>query len=1310
MAKGLFQLAIVGSEDKVLTKDPQITFFKTVYRRHSNFTLFQHKLPFTGTLKFGTETSCNIDKIGDLLHKLYIVIDLPQILLHSLPMMRESIKILLKEHDIIWMYDFNDEISDDDLFDILNLIDDKITSLTNLISTHTTIIQNINSNSNLNPSTSHLSLELYIKEFQTYLLPENYKIIYDFLNALSLDETNVNIYDLDYIQKILYYSIRSFTDGNLDITKSVFVIRPDQSSFLGDAYILISNIEFGNYNNVQLINSLKLFQDQLNYIYKNDEIITHDYKILDPYITLLKYYESSSTIISDNTLLYNNVHYLTQNMILNMRLNLEVMFNIFSILAQNKYTFTILKKYKFQTGTQPNDITARFINISQQNIISFSRLDLFTNFILEESNLRGSIYQQVKNEGNYHYYGIYIQQIISSFNANIASLFNNETYDDYFKNNISDVWSRLTFVSENYNSYTNLNTLDSGLATIFAGALLLNFIPLLVLTDLNNELIYYANIIFPGDIAFITSFTNTITQLATLITTNIKPSLMINAVDITNLTTIIAGYRQNAKDKFLFSLLRPEMNMAQFVSGYTDKSIITPMMYIKITYLKNINEILTNYLVGNPNAIKITNTFNVVINSFFTPTVNIPIYSQYQRFYRIYDGNTVDYFTQPINYICDVVSSIWFNIQNDFILMFNNLFNNNLLNLTYFNNYLGSDIHSDLKYIVDHFIDVKYVDDSNFIDYYLLNSDIIFNEDLSFFISVSNYINAENIYQLYYNNNYTLFKNLLNVKFLQLNRNIMTFNKLSNIINEFTFRISGNPLFGYNSDTQTKLDFILTSVTTQILNSNIFNVCDIIDAMLIKFNTSISSTTNPFLVGTNLYNWYNKYNVNIIAMDNNKITICSELMQSIINVLTSSYIYNDVIYKLNRPNFFTKKNDVFVYIQKYILKINKINMDIYNSTSILQLYNSFISLHTKKINDANIILNKINNVNQHNNKLLTEPKLYTIIKNMIVGISYPFSWIQYLGYFCIEYISLVINQQEIDRNTGAWLFIYNSLFEKLDYQRGNNIMIGNVKILTSHNTNIKPTYRLYISLQHWFCRYIEASLPIISLHNSNICIRVKLKNIQNLYFSTTKISKKLNLSGFVLGEFIYVDNKERNIIAKSKHEYLIEYIVNETYVYDYTRLTNNILGTIEIKLKSVEMCKEIIWTVQTGTNIKNKLWHDFTYNNMNPCISARIIFNGNDRETSHEIQFYDLIMAYQCHTSSPNIGINIYSFALYPEYMQPSGCANLSLIDARLIITLHPKLINDMKNNNEYININTYISAQNILRIMSGFSGIAYYK
>ena len=39
MVGGLLQLAVYGNEDIYLTGNPQITYFKSVYRRHTNFSL-----------------------------------------------------------------------------------------------------------------------------------------------------------------------------------------------------------------------------------------------------------------------------------------------------------------------------------------------------------------------------------------------------------------------------------------------------------------------------------------------------------------------------------------------------------------------------------------------------------------------------------------------------------------------------------------------------------------------------------------------------------------------------------------------------------------------------------------------------------------------------------------------------------------------------------------------------------------------------------------------------------------------------------------------------------------------------------------------------------------------------------------------------------------------------------------------------------------------------------------------------------------------------------------------------------------------
>ena len=76
MGGGLMQLVAYGAQDIYLTGNPQITFFKVVYRRHTNFAVEAIEQTFTGSVDFGRKISCVIDRNGDLLHKMYLEIDI----------------------------------------------------------------------------------------------------------------------------------------------------------------------------------------------------------------------------------------------------------------------------------------------------------------------------------------------------------------------------------------------------------------------------------------------------------------------------------------------------------------------------------------------------------------------------------------------------------------------------------------------------------------------------------------------------------------------------------------------------------------------------------------------------------------------------------------------------------------------------------------------------------------------------------------------------------------------------------------------------------------------------------------------------------------------------------------------------------------------------------------------------------------------------------------------------------------------------------------------------------------------------------
>ena len=73
------QLVAYGAQDIYLTGNPQITFFKVVYRRHTNFAMEAIEQTFNGTASFGKKATCTISRNGDLIHRMYLQVDTPAV-------------------------------------------------------------------------------------------------------------------------------------------------------------------------------------------------------------------------------------------------------------------------------------------------------------------------------------------------------------------------------------------------------------------------------------------------------------------------------------------------------------------------------------------------------------------------------------------------------------------------------------------------------------------------------------------------------------------------------------------------------------------------------------------------------------------------------------------------------------------------------------------------------------------------------------------------------------------------------------------------------------------------------------------------------------------------------------------------------------------------------------------------------------------------------------------------------------------------------------------------------------------------------
>jgi hypothetical protein len=123
------------------------------------------------------------------------------------------------------------------------------------------------------------------------------------------------------------------------------------------------------------------------------------------------------------------------------------------------------------------------------------------------------------------------------------------------------------------------------------------------------------------------------------------------------------------------------------------------------------------------------------------------------------------------------------------------------------------------------------------------------------------------------------------------------------------------------------------------------------------------------------------------------------------------------------------------------------------------------------------------------------------------------------------------------------------------------------------------------------------------------------------------------------------------------------------------------------------------------------LWID---GSNNPVQYGVLQFNGHDRFDRREGTYFNNVQPWQHHSNTPIDGINVYSFALYPEQHQPSGTSNFSRIDSSVLIltyadsTALPTLPSLQYFSNTLNQVYIFATNYNIFRIFSGLSSLAY--
>jgi len=338
-------------------------------------------------------------------------------------------------------------------------------------------------------------------------------------------------------------------------------------------------------------------------------------------------------------------------------------------------------------------------------------------------------------------------------------------------------------------------------------------------------------------------------------------------------------------------------------------------------------------------------------------------------------------------------------------------------------------------------------------------------------------------------------------------------------------------------------------------------------------------------------------------------------------------------------------------------------------------------------------------------------------------------WVNSIGHALIKIIEVEIGGVVIDRQYGIWMEIWMELTTPTDKIHGLNEMIGRSDSPINYNNN--KELNLYVPLRFWFCKNIGLSLPLIALQAQEVRINLTIRQFEELIVSSNglppppEIFSNIEIIRCNLDvDYIFLEDTERKIFAKTNHQYLID----QVQVYA-TSLTSNGLRQDPTDPDKKERIpeldqnfymnfnnpvKELIWVLQNRTVLSlypygGNEWFNFSTEpyktgvkaGEDPMIDAKILFEGQDLFDLKSAKYFRNVVPYQRHTRVPNNFIYVYSFAINPEDFQPSGTCNFSRIDNQQIyMKISDKLIDPM--------ITVFAVNYNILNIAGGMGGLEY--
>ena len=544
-------------------------------------------------------------------------------------------------------------------------------------------------------------------------------------------------------------------------------------------------------------------------------------------------------------------------------------------------------------------------------------------------------------------------------------------------------------------------------------------------------------------------------------------------------------------------------------------------------------------------------------------------------------------------------------------------------------------------------------------------------------------------------------------------------NQLQNIINNFFINIPSNSV--------SYIDDLNILIQNNIPNAK-FKYFFIIVNFFFK-NSTLQIKNIDYYTNASLY----KLNNNILTYIYKNATVNDytlEMFHNLINANVNILIeLNDIMYNILLSSMNTNTTINLEWVDKIAIYLFEyLEIDI-GSNQIVKLKPNYIDIYGQLTYKNNEIYSRM--INDKNNDKIFKSYFKNDNFDSYVYLPVPFWFCQTYG-LAFPLIALQFNTLQLKiKLKKAIVLIYfdipdnisismiNQIKDLIDQSFLNNInnILKNeleINVLLEYISLDAPERQKFVQSGHEYLitQVQDVVVENVSKYNSGIELNF-FHCIKDLYWCASRYTDFNNIFGqnyfdkyytdIVLNSYS-VDNK--NYISYLQNLYN-PFVLFNTYTFiiglnDLENLFVNNKITNEQYNEDIEIVNQI--------NIIRK-----------PYLNASSITLNSVEFINQQSNFYNYVQPYSYYNSTPDLGVNVYSFSLYPNDFQPSGSINMGRIPSivlnfdvlildklNILQTTKNKLYQINTQQDEGYQIKIFACNYNVLRIIGGIAGLAF--